>query len=279
MPTTVTPASTTPDSATPGSAAAESGADAARSERSRKSAPQVIEPAGRTVVLLPPLLNTRYIMGALYWHLRWVGYSPRLFSYPSWSRDIPENAQLLASYLRGLGEQEVDVVSFSLGGILLRWAVNHHELPVLRRVVMLGPPNQGSAMADWLDRRLGPGFPAIWGRAARQLRRGERGLAARAGLFHPHTEVGIIAGGLGTSRGFNPLIPGDNDQTVAVSETVLTGMKDFALVRSSHTLLPLLPGPRALTIKFLQTGRFRDRKAHQPEVEAESGGSDGSAGS
>jgi hypothetical protein len=215
-------------------------------------------------VLIPPLLNTRYVMGPLYLHLRRAGYSPRLFHYPSWCRDIPENAQLLAVYLRGLGEPTVDVVAFSLGSILLRWAVNHHELPVLRRVVLLGPPNQGSAMAEWLSLKLGPAFPAIWGRAALQLRKGSHGLADRAGLFPQNTEVGIIAGGLGTSRGFNPLLPGDNDQTVAVSETVLSGMADFALVRSSHTLLPILPRPRALTLRFLQTGRFRDRKAHAP---------------
>jgi len=239
-----------------------------RHQRPRREGATPDSIRGRTVVLIPPLLNTRYIMGVIYWHLRRAGWTPRLFAYPTWSRDIPENAQLLAAYLRGLGEPEVDVVAFSLGGILLRWAASHHELPVLRRVVMLGTPNSGSYMANWLDRKLGPAFPIIWGRAGRQLRRGELGLAARAGLFAGGTEVGIIAGGLGTSRGINPIIPGDNDQTVAVSETVLTGMTDFALVRSSHTLLPILPRPRALTLRFLQTGQFRDRKVPvtDPEV-------------
>jgi hypothetical protein len=37
----------------------------------------------------------------------------------------------------------------------------------------------------------------------------------------------VIAGGTGKPRGFNPWIPGDNDQTVAVEETILEGMKVF----------------------------------------------------
>lgn len=218
-------------------------------------------PAGPrpTVVLIPPLLNTRYIMMPLYGHLYRAGWKPRLFHYPSWSRDIPDNAARLATWLRALGESEVDIVAFSLGSILVRWAANHHEIPRLRRVVMLGPPNGGATMADWLSERLGPAYPAIWGRSALQLRRGDRGLCERAGLLPAGTELGVIAGGRGNARGYNPLIGRDNDRTVAVAETIMPGMTDFAHVNSTHTWLPLGARSRSLAVRFLKTGQFRER--------------------
>ncbi|MCB2153564.1 hypothetical protein KQI84_01655 [bacterium] len=211
----------------------------------------------RLVVLVPPLLNPSLIMQLLAWRLRRAGYRTRVFSYASYRRDIPDNAELLAAYLRQLGEDDIDVVTFSLGGILLRWAVNHHEMPRLGSVVQIGAPNRGAFMADWLWSKTGPFFPLIWGRAAMQLRRGTAGLCERAGQFPRATRLGIIAGGISHSKGFNPLIPGDNDFTVGVQETILPGMRDFALVRARHTQLVLLKRTADLTRQFLQTGRFR----------------------
>lgn len=220
-------------------------------------------PAGppRVVALLPPLLNTRYVMMPLYGHLYRAGWKPRLFSYPSYSRDIPDNAARLATWLRALGESEVDVVAFSMGAILLRWAANHHEIPRLGRVVMLGPPNGGAAMADWLSDKLGPVYPLVWGRGALQLRRGDRGLCERAGQLPAGTQLGVIAGGRGNARGYNPLIGRDNDRTVAVAETIMPGMTDFAHVNATHTWLPLGARSRSLAVRFLKTGQFRERPA------------------
>ncbi len=201
-------------------------------------------------------------MWPLSWRLKHRGYETYVFRYPSYRRDIPENAQRLAAWLRQLELEELDVVAYSLGSVLLRWAANHHEIPRLRRVVFLGPPSQGAFMADWLSDKLGPGFPLLWGRCAKQLRRGDAGLAARAGALSAGTELGVIAGGTGKGKGFSPLIPGDNDHTVGVQETVMPGMRDFALARSTHTGLPLLSRPANLTIRFLETGRFRERKSH-----------------
>jgi pimeloyl-ACP methyl ester carboxylesterase len=216
----------------------------------------------RTVVLLPPLLVPAHpLFWPMAWTLRHAGFAPRIFRYPSWRRDIPDNAARLAEWLRTLGEEEVDVVAFSLGGIILRWAATHHPMPRLRRVILLGPPNRGAQLADWLEGRLGWLFPAIWGRCARQLRRGERGLAERAGVLAPPTEFAIIAGGTGKPDGFNRLVAGDNDFTVSVEETLLPGMRDFALVPLRHTTLPLHGRSRRLIVRFLTEGRFRERQS------------------
>ncbi|MCK4447839.1 MAG: hypothetical protein KAW56_12260 [Candidatus Marinimicrobia bacterium] len=51
------------------------------------------------------------------------------------------------------------------------------------------------------------------------------------GLWRP---FGIIAGGLNKKNGFNPLIPVDDDRTLAVEETKLNGCKDFILMPGLH---------------------------------------------
>lgn len=217
--------------------------------------------SARLVVLLPPLLIPSPWMLPLAWSLHRSGFRTTIFRYASWRRDIPDNAARLAAFLRATGEKEIDAVAFSMGGILLRWAATHHQIPRIGRVVMLGPPNRGAFMAGWLWRKLGPLYPLVWGKAAMQLRPGDAGLCERAGELPPGTGLGIVAGGRGNARGFNPLIPGDNDFTVGVEETVMRGMSDFALVTLPHSMLPVGSRSRRLAVRFLKSGRFRDSQS------------------
>ncbi len=220
------------------------------------------------VVLVPPLLMPSFGMLPLRRRLDRQGFVTRLFSYPSYRYDIPSNAARLARYLRSFGAGPLDVVTFSLGGVLLRWAVNHDEVPRLANVVMIGPPNQGVWIASQLDRRIGPAFPLLFGAAARQLRAGDEGLAARAGRLPEETRLGIIAGGTGTHRGFNSLIPGDNDRVVRVEETHLEGMDDFRLVRAPHGPLVFSAETAALAGRFLHGGSFAAEPVSAPTAEA-----------
>jgi pimeloyl-ACP methyl ester carboxylesterase len=213
------------------------------------------------VVLVPPLLAPSLIMQPLGCRLRAAGFTTHLFRYPSYREDIPANGARLAHFLGALGPGPLDVVAFSMGGIITRWAASHHAIPPLRRVVMIGTPNRGALMAAKADQWLGPAFPLFWGACARQLRPGDEGLCESAGLLAPETEVGIIAGGTGRPVGINPFLPGDNDRIVRVEETRLEGMRDFALVRAHHGPLILHRETAALTIQFLRTGRFRPAPA------------------
>src|SRR5690606_37247050 len=130
----------------------------------------------------------------------------------------------LAEFLRARQLTEVDVVAHSMGGVILRWAMNHCEMPRLRRAVLIASPGDGAWLAGELHRRSGPIYPLSFGRAGLQLRRGEQGLCGLAGDL-AMAEMGVIAGGNGTPRGmprFLPL-PGDNDGTVMVDETISPG--------------------------------------------------------
>jgi pimeloyl-ACP methyl ester carboxylesterase len=193
-------------------------------------------------------------MKPLQWRLERVGFDCRLFAYPSYRCTISENAGRLAAFAGGLGADVVDVVSYSMGGVVLRWAANHCALPRLRRVVMIGPPNNGARMADLASQHLGAGFPLLFGRCAMQLRTGDRGVSGEAGRLPPDTEVAIIAGGTGTPSGFNPLIGRDNDRIVAVDETFLDGMKSFTRLPIAHGPLVFHRETAALCARFLRTG-------------------------
>jgi len=227
------------------------------------AAPSVLSDPSRTIpdaARLPVvLLHGFYTRGFFLWPLgRFLARdqrSPLYFDYPSRFRDIPANAERFARWIRDRGPGPFDVVAHSLGAIVLRWAATHHDLPRLRRVVLIAPPNRGSHMADGLSRRLGPLFRLIYGRTGLQLRRGRRGLADEAGI--PAAQIGVIAGGVGSPRGFNPWLPGDNDMTVAVEETILGGMKDFVLVHHRHTPILWARDTAEYSLRFLRTGRFR----------------------
>ncbi|MCW8886528.1 MAG: hypothetical protein OQK12_14970 [Motiliproteus sp.] len=66
---------------------------------------------------------------------------------------------------------EVNFVTHSLGGILVRHYLSEHKIDNLNRVVMLGPPNKGSEVVDKLGKV--PGFHFINGDAGLQLGTGE----------------------------------------------------------------------------------------------------------
>jgi pimeloyl-ACP methyl ester carboxylesterase len=217
------------------------------------------------VVLVPPLLMPSVGLVPLKTRLDWAGHETRLFRYPSYRHDIPSNATRLARYLNTLGQENLDVVTFSMGGILLRWAVNHCEpIPTLRRVVMIGPPNQGAWLGSRLDKALGPLYPMVVGAAAKQLRSGSHGLCAGAGLLPKETELGIIAGGRNNSTGYNFFIPGDNDRIITPEETKLEGMNDWILIRAAHG--PMIFGAETadLVRRFLATGSFARDHASRP---------------
>jgi len=221
-------------------------------------------PDAPLVVLVPPLLMPRQGMWPLERALRRAGRRTFLFGYPSYRDDIPGNARRLARALRERAEEPLDVVTFSLGGVLLRWAANHESIPRLRRVVMIGPPNQGAWMADWADAHLGPLFPLMFGRAARQLRTGNKGLCADAGRLPEEVELGIVAGGTGTPRGVVAMIPGDNDRIVRVEETTLEGMRERVLVHAPHGPLIFARETHELVVRFLEQGCFARASATVP---------------
>ena len=211
------------------------------------------------VVLLHGLGRTSRSMRRLDRVLTRRGYRVLNLGYPSRSRDIPTLARYVAARVLAWDgvvlTESLHFVTHSLGGIVVRAAVANGHFPRDRvgRVVMLGPPNTGSEVADALLRGRGVG-PRILGPAGVQLTTSPDSYVARLpAVDYP---VGVIAG----SRSFNPLfsaVLGEaNDGKVRIARTRVAGMTDFVIVPVWHPLLPAARVAIEHVVHFLQRGAF-----------------------
>jgi triacylglycerol lipase len=214
------------------------------------------------VVLLHGLARTAGSMAPMAEFLEASGFATANTGYPS--RQLPVEAlatRAIQDGLRGCEVEEarrgtkkgrVHFVTHSLGGILLRQYLSSATIPPLGRVVMLGPPNQGSEVVDEL--RHVPGFKLINGPAGQQLGTGYDSLPLRLGpVSFP---LGVIAG----TRSLNPILsavlPGPDDGKVTVRSARVSGMCAFLEVNATHTFMMRDKVVLAQTLQFLQEGRF-----------------------
>jgi len=147
---------------------------------------------------------------------------------------------------------KIHFVTHSLGGILVRSYLSRHTLPNLGRVVMLGPPNQGSEVVDqlggwWLFKKLN-------GPAGNELGTDNDSTPNRLGPAN--FCVGVIAGNRSINWINSLLIPGPDDGKVSVTRTKLAGMADHLVLRATHPYLMRNSAAIKQTIHFLRTGRF-----------------------
>jgi pimeloyl-ACP methyl ester carboxylesterase len=229
---------------------------------------------GKAVILLHGLVRSRACMRTMADYLeREGGYVPFEVGYPSTRAEIGEHAAALASVIEHLdGVDEINFVTHSLGSLVVRHyladqtdpATGRRPDPRIRRIVMLGPPNHGSPLADpWINSRL---FHAVLGPSGDQIAAGPDNMADR--LAVPACEFGIVAGGRGKEVGYNPWLEGDNDSTVPVASTRLAGARDFVVLPVLHSFLISDPTALEYTLRFLQYGHFISDEARRP-IEAE----------
>lgn len=227
----------------------------------------------RVVLLLHGLGRGRHSMDALAAYVRRHGSDDVIqFGYASTREDIGTHARSLDCVVRRLdGVHEVDIVAYSLGSLVARYWLGDlvaetpqafaAPRPKMRRCVMLGPPNQGAERANvWARSAMGQKlFDLVLGESGRQL--GPQFREIQDHLATPACEFGIIAGGRGTHDGWNVEIPGDDDGTVGVRETMLAGAGDFAVIPVRH--MDLISDDRALhmTTMFLHHGYFESAAA------------------
>ncbi len=186
-----------------------------------------------------------------------AGFTAINIDYPSREYPIEELAPMAVG--KGLmlceaagATEKTHFVAHSLGGILVRKYMKDNEIESLGRVVMLGPPNQGSAAVD----KLGdwPGFDWLNGPAGRQLGKGPESVPLQLGAAN--FELGIIAGNRSIDPITSAVLDDPDDGKVSVEDTKLEGMDDFIIVEHSHAFMMRLQRPIELTIQFLKFGHF-----------------------
>jgi pimeloyl-ACP methyl ester carboxylesterase len=213
--------------------------------------------AGECVVLLHGLARSATSMNKMERELEKAGYATANIDYPSRDYTVEDLADIaipegLAACREQEGVTRIHFVTHSLGGILVRQYLSRHEIDELGRVVMLGPPNQGSAAVDELADV--PGFDWLNGPAGRQLGKGDASVPLRLGPAD--FELGVIAGNRTIDPITSAVLEDPDDGRVSVADTKLEGMADFIVVDHSHAFMMRMRRPIELTMTFLQTGSF-----------------------
>jgi len=196
--------------------------------------------------------------------LKNAGYSVFNCNYPSRKHPIELLsiniiAQAIQHCLEKYHPTRIHFVTHSMGGIMVRYYLSQHSVPVLGRVVMLGPPNAGSELVDRLSGyQL---FALINGPAGKQL--GTEASSLPKSLGPVDYEVGIIAGNKNLNLLSSILIPGDHDGKVSTQSARLEGMADFIQLPVSHSFMMNQQEVIQQTLYFLAQGSF-NHKAKQP---------------
>lgn len=222
------------------------------------------------VILLHGLARTGKSMNELSDELVKDGYLVVNVDYPSRKYPIATLAEMaITPALAKCREHKISGISFvshSLGGILVRHYLSQqssspHQIPELKRVVMLAPPNKGSEVTDNF-RDFAP-YDWLNGPAGDEL--GTNADSVPNTLGPVDFDLGVIAGTTSINLLLSLYLPNPDDGKVSVESTKVEGMRDFITLPVSHPYIMKDDDTIAQIIHFLRHGQF----LHPPAVSDE----------
>jgi pimeloyl-ACP methyl ester carboxylesterase len=178
-----------------------------------------------------------------------IDYRSRAKSLDALVVDIHPAIAAFAARLDG----PIHFVAHSMGGLLTRAYVAKYPPTRLGRVLLLGPPNNGSEIADRFGRLVL--YRMFFGPAGQQLTTTPDAVT-RALLPAPTYPLGVIAGNRSVYPIASRFLPSPNDGRVSVESAKLNGMADHIVIPTAYPLLVRDARAIAQTIRFLQRGRF-----------------------
>lgn len=185
------------------------------------------------VLLVHGLGRTPASLQGLARALRRAGHSTRLFGYYAFAEHYDRIRVRLASELRALGRtpEPVGLIGHSLGGLLLRHALQDAPALKVHQLIMLGTPNQPPRLAVRANRWL----------PFRVFARSCGSVLATPGAFSrippPAVPYTLVAGTAGWRRIPGPFGAEPNDGLVAVSETRVHEADEPVLLPVGHTFM------------------------------------------
>ncbi len=214
-----------------------------------QEARQTPQNQSETVVLLHGLGRSPGSMKKLQECLEQAGYGVTNWGYSSTRQRIEEHGQRLHEFLAELDAepavQRIHIVGHSLGGIVARHALTIGKPAKMGRVVMLAPPNQGSAAA----RKWAP----FLGKVIKPL--GQLSDDPKSAVNRLSTPSGVDFG----------VIAAASDGKVNLEDTHLRGEADHLVVPGSHTFIMNRADVGEQVIHFLRHGRFERPDDDAPE--------------
>jgi pimeloyl-ACP methyl ester carboxylesterase len=200
------------------------------------------------VILVHGLWYRAWSMRVLRRRLELAGFGVRSFSYPTRTSTPETNAEALRDFAVARPASQLHFVAHSLGGLLVLLMLRKTQVLPPGRIVLLGSPLRGSAVArrisDW------PGFGFMLGQAADLLCSGSSTLP-------PDRPTGMIAGvrpvGLGRFAG---RLDAPHDGTVSVAETESVDLAARIELPVTHTGMLVSRAVAEQAACFLHEGCF-----------------------
>jgi len=209
------------------------------------------------VILLHGLARTSSSMEELDQKLSDEGFYVANVDYPSRKMNIENLAEVAIGIglkqCKKMNASPINYVTHSLGGILVRQFYKIHEPENVKRVVMLGPPNNGSEVVDNLKNM--PGFELLNGPAGVQLGTGENDIPRSLGAVN--FELGVIAGTKSINLILSTYLPNPDDGKVSVESAKVKGMCGFVALPVTHPFLMKNDRVISEVINFLSSGEFK----------------------
>lgn len=203
--------------------------------------------AREAVVLLHGLGRTSASMSKLHRRLEDGGYRVKDWAYRSTRGHIEDHGRRLHDFLVTMDSDpsvsRIHIVGHSLGGIVARYALTVEVPKKMGRVVMLAPPNRGSAAA----RKLAP----LLGKVIKPLEQLSNDPASDVNQLAVPADVefGVIAAA--------------EDGKVRPEDTHLPGETDHLVVPGFHTFIMNRDDAGDAVLAFLEQGRFRTPTAEK----------------
>lgn len=212
--------------------------------------------ASECVILLHGLARTAASLNRIETALLEAGYQVANIDYASRQDTIevlaPEVIPQGLMRCREQGAEEISFVTHSMGGILVRYFLAENDITNLHRVVMLAPPNQGSAVVDAF--RHVPGYGWLNGPAGLQL--GTDADSVPLALGAVDFELGIIAGNRTINFILSQFLDNPDDGKVSVADTRVEGMCAFIELPVTHAMMMRNNTVIDEVLAFLAEGRF-----------------------
>ena len=190
---------------------------------------------GDYVVLLHGTLRTASCMNKIAEELDRVGFCVLNFNYPANKYDVETLATHLKHFVHGhcvSPTKKIHFVGHSLGAIVIRKYLEEYPSLKVGRVVMLAPPNHGSAMASAVKNNFF--FKWLCGPALLEICSARSSYVNKCMSRKVRFDLGVIA----ANKSINPfslwVLKEPNDGLVSVRSTKVGGMKDHIVVREGH---------------------------------------------
>ena len=208
-----------------------------------------------SVIVLHGILRTNRSMSGLAKFLESANYRVLNLDYPSSRQDLSQIADhihpQIEAFLQGQSGP-VHFVGYSMGGLVIRTYLNRYRPANLGRVVMIGTPNAGSEVADFLKNFII--YRKFYGPAGQQLVTAQDEFKHLFGQVD--YELGIIAGNRPIDLISSRIIGKENDGKVSLESALHPDATCHVILPANHTFFPSNKAMWKQAASFLKSGQF-----------------------